>query len=208
MRGVFVTGTDTGVGKTVVAALLALGSGAAYWKPVQCGTAPSTDRADVARWTGLPEDRLLPEAYRLALPASPHVAAHAAGVVIDPARLTLPVRPEPLVVEGAGGILVPLNDRHTMLDLMEWLGLPVILVARTQLGTINHTLLSLQTLRHRGLTIQGLVLNGEPVPTTTATLRSWGKVPLLAELPPLAQLTPAALTHAYERYWKHPLTMS
>ncbi|HUX66019.1 MAG TPA: dethiobiotin synthase [Terriglobales bacterium] len=207
MDGVFITGTDTGVGKTVVAAVLALGwPQARYWKPIQCGTDPSTDRDDVAAWTGLPPARLLPEAYRLALPASPNIAAAAAGVEIQPERLALPPGPGPLVVEGAGGVLVPLNPRHTMLDLMAWLALPVVLVARTQLGTINHTLLSLQALRLRGLPIAALVLNGEPVPATTATLRAWAQVEPLVELPPLPALHPPSLAAAFARHfsgWPH-----
>jgi len=207
MDGVFITGTDTGVGKTVVAALLALGwPEARYWKPIQCGTAPSTDCQEVARWTGLPPARLLPEAYCLSLPASPNVAAAAAGVEIQPERLRLPAGAGPAVVEGAGGVLVPINPRHTMLDLMAWLGLPVVLVARTQLGTINHTLLSLQALRQRGLSVAALVLNGEPVATTTATLRAWAEVERLIELPPLAELNHASLLAAFARHfqgWTH-----
>ncbi|MGH9394048.1 MAG: dethiobiotin synthase, partial [Terriglobales bacterium] len=203
-RGVFVTGTDTGVGKTVVAALLCLRLPRAhYWKPIQCGADPSTDREEVARATGLEPARLLAEAYRLALPASPNIAAAAAGIRIERARLHLPAAQGPVVVEGAGGVLVPLNDSETMADLMAWLALPVVLVARTALGTINHTLLSLEALRARGLPIQGLVLNGEPVPATTATLRAWGGVPLLAELPPLPRVNRAILAQA-ARAWMEP----
>ena len=202
-RGLFLTGTDTGVGKTVVSALLTLNlpGSWSYWKPIQSGMpplAPSTDRADVAAWTGLPAARLLPDGVRLALPASPHVSAAAENITITLDRLHLSV-PGPVIVEGAGGILVPINDHETMLDLMAALALPVVLVARTALGTINHTLLSLAALRQRGLAIAGLVLNGEPVPTTTATLRSWGGVPLLAELLPLSPLNPETLTAAYTR---------
>ena len=201
MRGLFVTGTDTNVGKTVVAAMLAAGwRDASYWKPIQCGVRPSTDRRRVARWAGLPPSRLLPEAYCLALPASPHVAAAAENVRIERRRLALRRQPGPVIVEGAGGVLVPLNTRHTMLDLMVWLGLPVVLVARTQLGTINHTLLSLQALRRRGVPVAGLVLHGPPVATTTATLRAWGRVTTLIELPRLPRLMPAGLRAAYRRH--------
>lgn len=199
-RGVFVTGTDTGVGKTVVASLLTLAwPGAYYWKPVQCGADPSTDRAAVAQATGLAPERILPEAYNLALPQSPHVAAAAEGITVDRARLALPQADGPIVVEGAGGILVPLNDHDTMADLMTWLDLPVVLVARTQLGTLNHTLLSLEALRRRSLDVRLLVLNGPPVATTTATLRQWGKVPMLAELPPLGSLAPEPMREASRR---------
>lgn len=207
MPGCFVTGTDTGVGKTVVAAALALGWGASYWKPVQSGVSdppePATDTLAVARWTGLPPARLLPEAYRFPLPASPHVSAAAEGATIQRAALRLPATPGAIVVEGAGGILVPLNERETMADLMIWLGLPVVLVARTALGTINHTLLSLEALRHRGLQVHALILNGPPVPTTTATLRQWSGASHVLELAPLPALTPAALAAAFAA-WQLP----
>ncbi len=197
----FITGTDTGVGKTVVSAMLcAAFPELRYWKPIQCGIEPSTDRADVARWAGLTPDRLPAEAFRLDLPASPHVAAAAAGITIAMDQLRAP--DGKVLAEGAGGVMVPINDRQTMLDLMGSLGLPVILVARTALGTINHTLLSLEALRHRGLRVAGVVLNGTPVPTTTATIRAWGKVAILAELPPLAELNPTALRGAFERHWR------
>ncbi len=195
-RGLFVTGTDTGVGKTVVAAALTLATpGACYWKPIQSGVAgdPATDSEAVTRWTGLPPARILPEAYRLKLPASPHVSAAAEGVAIRRERLRLPPASAPIIVEGAGGLLVPINDDATMLDLMVWLALPVVLVARTALGTINHTLLSLEALRRRGLALHALVLNGAPVPTTTETLRRWGKPERLIELRPLPKLTPEVL---------------
>lgn len=200
MPGFFVTGTDTGVGKTVVSALLTLAiPEACYWKPIQSGTTPSTDRADVAQWTGLPEARLLPETYRLALPASPHVSAAAEGVEIRRSRLVPPAgygsSLGPLIAEGAGGVLVPINASETMRDLMGWLGLPIVVVARTSLGTINHTLLTLEALRARALPVAALILNGEPVPTTTATLRRWGGVARLIELPPALRLDPDALRH-------------
>ncbi|MGH9475037.1 MAG: dethiobiotin synthase [Terriglobales bacterium] len=194
--GLFVTGTDTGVGKTVVAAALTLALPSAYyWKPIQCGVEgdPATDSEAVARWTGIARGRILPEAYRLRLPASPHVSAAAQAVVIERARLVLPTVPGPVIVEGAGGVLVPINEEATMADLMTWLELPVVLVARTQLGTINHTLLSLEALRRRRLEVRALVLNGEPVPATTETLRRWAKPQRLIELPPLAHLTPETL---------------
>lgn len=195
-KGWFVTGTDTGVGKTVVAAALTLATpGACYWKPIQSGIGgdPATDSEAVARWTGLPSARILPEAYRLKLPASPHVSAAAEGVTIRRERLRLPPVPGAIVVEGAGGLLVPINDDATMLDLMVWLALPIVLVARTALGTINHTLLSLEALRRRGLALHALVLNGEPVPMTTETLRRWGQPERLIELRPLPVLNPEAL---------------
>lgn len=207
MPGCFVTGTDTGVGKTVVAAALALGWGASYWKPIQSGLAdppePATDTLAVADWTGLPGGRLLPEAYRLRLPASPHVSAAAENVAIRREKLNLPSVSGAVVVEGAGGILVPINQSETMADVMVWLGLPIVLVARTALGTLNHTLLSLEALRRRGLHVHALVLNGPRVATTAMTLREWSAVPHFAELPPLTQLNPDTLSTAF-RSWNLP----
>lgn len=195
-KGWFVTGTDTGVGKTVIAAALTLAlPGASYWKPIQSGIEgdPATDSEAVAQWTGSP---VLPEAYRLRLPASPHVSAAAEGVTIERARLRLPPAPGPVIAEGAGGTLVPINADATMADLMTWLRLPIVLVARTSLGTLNHTLLSLEALRARQIDVRLLVLNGPPVPSTTATLRAWAKVERLVEFPLLDALTPAALRSA------------
>ncbi len=191
MSGFFVTGTDTGVGKSVVSAWLLHRWEAAYWKPVQsgAGSGEESDTAFVRRLSGLPEERFHPPVYTLALPRSPHEAARKEGVEIRLERLQRPVDHRPLVVEGAGGILVPLNDQQTMLDLMAQLGLPVILVARTTLGTINHTLLSLACLRSRGLTVAGVILNGNPDPDNRQAIGHYGQVTILAELPLLQPLT-------------------
>lgn len=187
--GFFVTGTDTGVGKSVVSAWLLHRLQADYWKPIQAGTEEESDTAFVRRLSGLPEERFHPSAYTLALPRSPHEAARKEGVEIHLERFSLPTRQRPLVVEGAGGILVPLNDTHFMLDLMTHLGLPIILVTRTTLGTINHTLLSLACLRNRGLTVAGVILNGTPDAENRQAIQQYGQVPLLAEIPPLQPLT-------------------
>lgn len=207
-NGYFVTGTDTGVGKTVVAAILTLGLEAEYWKPVQSGVdgpaGLSTDSECVARWTGLPAERLHPEAYRLALPASPHLSAAREGVRIRLARLNLPAIRRPLVVEGAGGVLVPLNGRKLMVDLMVQLRLPVIVVARASLGTINHTLLSLEALRARRLAVAGVVVNGPAngadLAANVAAIQHYGQVKILAVLPLLPALTPARLRAAWGRF--------
>ncbi len=204
---IFVSGTDTDVGKTVVCALLMAGRGGWYWKPVQSGTddgpEAGSDSGRVARLAGLPAGRTLPEAYRLRAPLSPHEAAAREGLAIDPARLVLPPVPadEPLVVEGAGGVLVPLAPGYLMADLMADLGLPVLLVARSGLGTINHTLLSLAELRRRGLPVAGVVLNGPPEPANRAAIEEYGAVRVLAEVPPLPDLTPEALRAAFARHF-------
>jgi dethiobiotin synthetase len=191
-----ICGTDTDVGKTVVSALVVQGLGATYWKPVQSGLEGGGDSGRLQALLHLPPDRLLPEAYRLEDPLSPHWAAERMGITIDPDRLALPDPgrvPGPLVVETAGGLLVPLRrDWLQIQQLARW-DLPVLLVARSGLGTLNHTLLSLEALRQRGITVLGLVLNGPPHPDTPRTLEQLGAVPVLAQLPPLDPLNAAAL---------------
>jgi dethiobiotin synthetase len=152
-----VTGTDTGLGKTVFAAALTQALGGIYWKPVQAGT-DSTDTQTVQQLTGA---RTLPEAYRLKLAASPHQAAAQEGVTIDPAKLVLPDTDAPLIVEGAGGLLVPLTDDTLFIDVFARWNAPLILCARTSLGTINHTLLSLEAIRARNIPLHGIAFIGE-----------------------------------------------
>jgi dethiobiotin synthase len=195
----FVTGTDTDVGKTVVSALIMAGRGGYYWKPVQSGTVEGTDTATVRALAGLAAGRCLPEAYSRREPLSPHEAAVRDGVRIDPARLALPDVPEgePLVVEGAGGVMVPLAPGLLTLDFMRALALPVLVVARSGLGTINHTLLTLQAIRHAGLEVAGVVMNGPRKPANRQAIEEFGGVRIIAELEPLAELTPRALRRAY-----------
>jgi dethiobiotin synthase len=193
VQGFFVTGTDTDVGKTVVSAWLLTHLNACYWKPVQAGTEPETDSMTVRRLAELPEDRILPEAYILKEPLSPHEAAKREGRVIDMAKLQAPECNRPLVVEGAGGLMVPLNDHALVIDLAAELRLPIILVARSTLGTINHTLLSLEALRRRGLEIAGIVINGPEMPHNRVAIERFGRAPILAEIPKLDRITRATL---------------
>jgi dethiobiotin synthase len=199
VEGFFVTGTDTDVGKTVVAAWLlahldAAQLDACYWKPVQAGTAPETDSATVRRLSNVDGARILPEAYVLPEPIAPHEAARRAGIAIDMARLIAPPCDGGLlVVEGAGGAMVPLNDDALVIDLAEELWLPVILVARSTLGTINHTLLSLEAIRRRGLPLAGVVINGPDTPHNRAAIERYGQVEVIAEIPWLDTVDRAAL---------------
>src|ERR1700722_7092701 len=147
---IVVTGTDTNVGKTVFSAGLMRLLDAAYWKPVQSGLEGETDSQAVARLTELP-DRIVAERYRLRTPASPHLAAELDGIRIEPDALALPFSQRTLIIEGAGGLLVPLNRETLFIDLFARWRLPTILCARTGLGTINHTLLSIEALRRRDI---------------------------------------------------------
>lgn len=197
-RALLVTGTDTGVGKTVFAAGLAAFLGASYWKPVQAGLGEETDSETAARLGGLPTGRVLPEAYRLRTPASPHLAARIDGVAIDPERLTIPRVPGALVVEGAGGLMVPLTANLTYLDIFARWRAPTILCARTRLGTINHTLLSLDALRRRAVPVLGVAFIGEDEPETEAIIAGMGRVRILGRLPILEPLGPEALRRGFE----------
>jgi dethiobiotin synthetase len=188
-----VCGTDTDVGKTVVSALLVQGLRATYWKPVQSGLEGGGDTGRLRRLLDLPAERIQPEAYRLAAPVSPHWAAERQGVTIDPERLALPAIEGPLVVETAGGLLVPLRRDWLQIDQIARWGLPVLLVARSGLGTLNHTLLSLEALARRRIPVLGLVLNGPSHADNPRTLVQLGGVPVLAELAPLDPLNAPAL---------------
>lgn len=184
MRGVFVTGTDTGVGKTLVSACLVRAWGADYWKPVQTGLdVDEGDTAAVARFAQLPAGRLHAPAYAFGPPLSPHLAAERAGVEIALDRFTLPASVRPIVVEGAGGALVPLNGQALMVDLMQALALPVVVVAADRLGAINHTLMTLETLRTRGLKVAGVILTGDPFADNAEAIVRHEGVKVLARLP-------------------------
>lgn len=191
-----VTGTDTGIGKTVFSAALAGALAAHYWKPVQAGLDDGADRDHVARLSGLAAEKVLPEAYRLNTPCSPHRAAEIDGVAIDPARLALP-DVAPLVVEGAGGALVPVTRLVTYADVFAWWGAPTIIVARTTLGTINHSLMTVEALRARGVPIHGIAFVGDPVEDSEATICAMGKVKRLGRLPFLPELDAVTLAQAF-----------
>lgn len=200
MSVLVVTGTDTGVGKTVFAAGLAGALGAYYWKPIQAGLDPEGDRDTVAALSGLPAVRILPEAYRLTTPASPHLAARVDGVEIDLDRLALPQVDGPLVVEGAGGLLVPISETLTMADLFVQWGQPVILCTRTTLGTINHSLLSIEALKARDIPIAGIAFIGEQHEENERIVPRLAGIPSLGRLPLLDPLDPAHLAAAFRAH--------
>lgn len=191
-----IAGTDTGVGKTIFSAALAGALGAYYWKPVQSGLEEETDTGCVARLSGLPAERLLPEAYRLTAPLSPHQSARLDGVAIDPARLAPPDM-SPLVIELAGGLMVPLTDDVLTVDVLARWRIPVILVARTTLGTINHSLLSIEALKRRDIPIHGVAFCGDEYSVTQQTIARIGGVRALGRLPHLDPLTRESLREAF-----------
>jgi dethiobiotin synthetase len=201
----FVTGTDTGVGKTFVSAILMLGLKAKYWKPIQTGTKDGTDTEWLRLVTGLPQDQFYPERYCMAEPLSPHAAAQIEGIEIELSQLSLPgPKTAPLIVEGAGGVLVPVNDRDFMLDVMKTLALPVVLVARSGLGTINHTLLTLERLRSSGLEIVGVVMNGKANPSNRKALEQYGKIEVIAEIQPIPMVSRPELMQVFDEKFGVP----
>lgn len=193
---IVVTGTDTGIGKTVFAAGLTALLDGVYWKPVQSGIEEETDSEIVDRLAGLAPERALPEAWRLREPLSPHRAAELDGVEIDAEAIALPKTGLPLVVEGAGGLMVPVNRRTLYIDVFARWAAPVVLCARTELGTINHTLMSIEALRHRSIPLLGVAFIGDEMTDTQRTIAEMGKVRVLGRLPRLDPLTPEALAKA------------
>jgi dethiobiotin synthase len=228
MRGIFVTGTDTNVGKTVVAAAVMLRyrneAPLRYWKPVQTGIRDSgfgirtsddgassdDDTTEVARLSRANEAQILHCGVRLPDPVSPHLAAQRVGTRITVREIVAMQRkvahaptaesrtPNPesrprWVVEGAGGALVPLNERETIADLMQALDLPVLIAARSALGTINHTCMTIEVLRRRMLRVAGVVMVGEPNDENRLAIERYGAVEVLAQMPRFDPLTPEAL---------------
>jgi dethiobiotin synthetase len=205
MKGIFITGTDTGIGKTVAAAALMCRYRKAvplrYWKPIQTGIESDDDTQTVRHLAGCTEQEIFAQGIRLPKPVSPHLAARWAGTRIDLAALAA-LRDDDdssWIVEGAGGLLVPVNESETMADWIGLIGLPVLVVARSGLGTINHALLTLEALRSRGLRIAGVLLNGEPNADNRAAIEHYGRVPVIGELPVMEPLSHVMLTASARR---------
>ena len=196
-----VAGTDTGIGKTTFAAALVGALDAIYWKPIQAGDLDETDTNVVLRLSGLAPRRMLPEAYRLKTPASPHLAAEIDGVKIDPAALALPDTDRRLIVEGAGGLMVPLTREITYIDIIARWNIPVVLCTRTTLGTINHSLLSIEALRCRSIPLLGVAFIGDENIESERIIVDMGRTKRLGRLPRLAPLTRHALQDAFIRHF-------
>jgi dethiobiotin synthetase len=197
-----ITGTDTGIGKTVFSAMLMQGIGAYYWKPIQSGVEDRIDTRTVQNLTGLTDDRFMPEAYIFSEPLSPHRAAEIDGQQVDINRLRIPETPGPLLIEGAGGLMVPLTRKNLQINQFNRWNLPVILCARTALGTINHTLLSLEALWARQIPVHGIAFIGEDNPDTIRTITEFSNVKILGRLPFLTHLNSETLRTVFERNFK------
>ncbi|SDN71018.1 dethiobiotin synthetase [Desulfonauticus submarinus] len=192
MHKVFITGTDTGVGKTFISSLLVKKFNAYYFKPIQTGSREELDSKTVQYLTGLEDKYFLSATYLFKEPVSPHLAAKIENREIDIKDIYCP-NETPLIVEGAGGVFVPLNKKFFMLDLMKHLDLPILVVARSTLGTINHTLLTIKALKRKNLDVLGVILNGPLNQENKIAIEYYGKVKVLAEIPWLEVITPSVL---------------
>ncbi|MDR3477336.1 MAG: dethiobiotin synthase [Gammaproteobacteria bacterium] len=193
MKGFFVTGTDTSVGKTLTASAITLALKGTYWKPVESG---DSDYAQVKEWVGLPSEHFVPPMYALKASLSPDQAAQQENIRIDTRTFKMPQTSNTLIVEGAGGIFTPLNETECMIDVIKKFGLPVIVVSRGTLGTINHSLMTIEILRQRNIEIKGIVFSGELNPDNQVAIQQKGKVKILFHLPQFNSVTQNTL-HAW-----------
>lgn len=187
----FVTGIGTDVGKTVVSAILTEAFGMDYWKPIQAGGLDFTDTDFVKSLVSNQETRFHPERFRLNEPMSPHAAAKRDGIKIDLEDFQIPVTDNNLIIEGAGGIMVPINESgDTILNIIKHLNLPVILVSGFYLGSINHTLLSAEVLKLHNIEVEGLIFNGEENPESREIILNNTGLRLIGSIPKIDNLTP------------------
>ena len=200
---IFITGTDTGIGKSLVSAMLLAGLEGKYWKPVQSGLEDITDTEWVKEKTGLDDTHFFPETYRLKQPLSPHASARADGVRIELNKFKIPQTGdgEILIIEGAGGIMVPLNEKELMIDLIKKCSAPALVVARSGLGTINHTLLSINQLRNEGIDISGVVMNGPRNSSNRDAIERFGSVKVIAEVEKITDINPESLKEFFRKYF-------
>lgn len=193
-----VAGIGTEIGKTVTSAVLVEALEADYWKPIQSGALEDSDTATVRRLISNATTRFHPEAYRLTQPLSPHAAAELDGVEIHLDHINVPQTSNTLIIELAGGLLVPLNDRDLNIDWVTQSGLPVVLVSRNYLGSINHTLLSVEACRSRRIPLMGLIFNGPTVPATEQFILNYTRLRCLGRINQETEIT-REVVHAYSR---------
>ena len=193
-----ICGTDTDVGKTLISAFFVRGLQSFYWKPLQSGTETETDSQSILRLSGITKDKVLKEAYIFNKPVSPHWAAEIDGKKIDKNSLDIPSIDDSLVIETAGGLMVPITRNFLQIDQIKKWDLPVIIVCRSSLGTLNHTLLTIEALKKRNIKILGLIINGEKHLDNPKTLKEFSKLPIIAEFPRLKNIDKNNL----DRLWK------
>ena len=198
-KRIVICGTDTDVGKTIVSSFFVQGLNAVYWKPIQSGTEEGTDTKTVCNLLDLEPNRYLSERYKFKAPVSPHWAAEKESRLIEPNNLNLPELEKLIIIETAGGLMVPLNRNWLQIDQLKIWGSPIILVARSGLGTLNHTLLSLEALKSRNIKILGIVLNGPPHNDNPKTLEQFGDTKILARLPIFEKVNANLLSSEWEK---------
>ena len=196
VKNLFVTGTDTGVGKSLVCLALCLKFNADYWKPVQTGQEKDSDFIKGF----IDSSRIHSSAYEMKPALSPNQAAQKEQKKISLDKILAPQSSRPLIVEGIGGVYVPFNEQQTVMDLILQLNFPVLVVARSGLGTLNHSLLTLSALRHRGIEPLGLILSGEAHKDNKRDLEKWGRIPVLLELPIITTITSESLMRHFQSF--------
>ena len=195
MRKIFVTGIGTEIGKTIVSAVLTEALKADYWKPVQCGELDNSDTMKVQRLVGNKDSVFHPEAYRLAGFMSPHAAAPLEGVEIGLDSIIIPDTNNTLIIEGAGGLLVPLNGKDLVIDLIDELDCEVVVVSQNYLGSINHSLLTIAALKERNIPITGIVFNGDVNKETEKIILDITGVKYLGRLNQEKEITPEVIAN-------------
>lgn len=188
MKPLFVTGIGTGIGKTITSAILTEKLKADYWKPVQSGDLDNSDTNTVRGLVSNTTSVFHPETYRLTQPFSPHKSADLDGIVIHPENFILPKTSNKLIIEGAGGLMVPFTDTFYVVDLIKKLDAEVVLISKNYLGSINHTLLSIELLRSRHIAVKGIIFNGDSDSYSEDVIRKYSKVPYFANIPELTEL--------------------
>ena len=191
-------GTDTDIGKTLISAFLVRGLNSFYWKPIQSGSLNETDSQTVSRISGVSKEKIIKESYMFKSPVSPHWAAEIDHKYIDKRSLNLPIINESLIIETAGGLMVPLTRDFLQIDQIKIWNLPVVIVCRSSLGTLNHTLLSIEALKKRDIKILGLIINGKKHADNPKTLREFSGLPIIAEFPLLKKINPKLLDKLWE----------
>lgn len=188
-----VAGIGTEIGKTFISSVLVEALQADYWKPIQSGGLDFSDTDTVKSLVSVSNNTFFPEAYRLNEPLSPHAAAALDGITIELSKIQLPVTERNLIVELAGGLMVPLNDNDLVIDMVQQLNLPVILVSKNYLGSINHTLLSIESLRSRNIPVEGIIFNGISNASTEHFILNYTKLKCLGRIPTQAEIDKPAV---------------
>lgn len=197
-KSLFITGIGTGIGKTIVSAVLTEKLKADYWKPVQSGDLDDSDSLKVRGLVSNPTSVFHPETYRLTQPYSPHKSAAIDGIIINPEKFIVPKTNNQLIIEGAGGLMVPLNDDFLMIDLIKQLNADVVLVSQNYLGSINHTLLSIAQLKQYNIDVAGIIFNGKTDVDSESYILKYTGIKLLGHLPEFDEITQEEIIKAGE----------